>query len=950
LLAAAALVGVMGFAGVAHAALVLNFDASNIPTINGGTILDGQAVTTWGQQYGDTALNDPLTALGTPTWNATGLNGLPTITLDGVDDLLTSSTMGSFIGSDNWTVLFVANTNNHGASSQTVFANPNGFDASGGGLSIRYRNDENGWWYRHKDPSPGSTQQDAMTLPQVDYDSNPVTPTLSGGRGEVALRGVSANGSQFLGHYNDAPSVVTNLDPGNTTQWDTSSPLYIGGRSVGNWFFRGNVSQVVAFNEQLTGTDMANVQQALADKWSLGIDFGGNATAGKLLLEDRPPILSSFATTRIRKPGQPEYGATVMRTLRSGRYSLTYPHDVFQAIDVFDVTHLYWSYPRGNAQHIEDILATGAVFGGAASGGGMPDVPGGDTHLIGRDKDLNGDFVTAHPEFATPPIYGDPASDAYRQILLDNLKFIIDNGGTVVHFDDAGGAWTGLKNNDSGGGYGDAAITKFAVYLDQNTNSQTRTNYGLPQDLTNFDYRDWVINDQAGVDGTDVRGLFETFHRLEWAETYAFIKAGINAHAGFHVPFSFNNNSTINQSSFLVTLPEVDFWLGETSEENSQIASGGPQTVYGYIKNAEEVGMYQMFTGPNDGLAFLPSRNEFLQVTRAAYSATYASGGTMLVPWDKFRKDGADRFYATEEEFSDLTNLISDNRALFNDHEEVFAVGTGLAPQFAEGLTTEPARLNGAGIDVMITVRAVPNDPDAPIAVHMVDYKYYNPDDTITVDLHNELFGWNPDLKMYAQLMILGEDPIWVSGILGVDGYTTFDIPELLPYGLLSVPGLIPGDMNNDRGYTTADIDLIQLAVSDPAAFAAMFPNVDAEAIGDTNGDGSLNNLDIEYLVVDILHTQFGDLDGDGFVGISDLNTVLTAWNQNVTPGDWTLGDPSGDGYVGIADLNTVLGNWNAGMPPGAEHVIPEPNALVLFAAGVGMMIVPRAYHRRRIA
>jgi GH25 family lysozyme M1 (1,4-beta-N-acetylmuramidase) len=63
-----------------------------------------------------------------------------------------------------------------------------------------------------------------------------------------------------------------------------------------------------------------------------------------------------------------------------------------------------------------------------------------------------------------------------------------------------------------------------------------------------------------------------------------------------------------------------------------------------------------------------------------------------------------------------------------------------------------------------------------------------------------------------------------------------------------------------------------------------------------------------------------GDLDGDGFVGIADLNLVLGNWNQSVTPGDLLAGDPDGDGFVGIADLNVVLGNWNAGTPPAATN------------------------------
>jgi len=72
-----------------------------------------------------------------------------------------------------------------------------------------------------------------------------------------------------------------------------------------------------------------------------------------------------------------------------------------------------------------------------------------------------------------------------------------------------------------------------------------------------------------------------------------------------------------------------------------------------------------------------------------------------------------------------------------------------------------------------------------------------------------------------------------------------------------------------------------------------------------------------------------GDLDGDGFVGIDDLNMVLSNWNQNVPPGN-PLADPSGDGFVGIDDLNTVLGNWNNGTPPSSAANIPEPSSALM--------------------
>jgi hypothetical protein len=74
-----------------------------------------------------------------------------------------------------------------------------------------------------------------------------------------------------------------------------------------------------------------------------------------------------------------------------------------------------------------------------------------------------------------------------------------------------------------------------------------------------------------------------------------------------------------------------------------------------------------------------------------------------------------------------------------------------------------------------------------------------------------------------------------------------------------------------------------------------------------------------------------GDLDGDGFVGIADLNIVLGNWNLAIPPGD-PLADPSGDNFVGIADLNVVLGNWNAGTPP-VSNAVPEPASMAMLIA-----------------
>lgn len=87
-----------------------------------------------------------------------------------------------------------------------------------------------------------------------------------------------------------------------------------------------------------------------------------------------------------------------------------------------------------------------------------------------------------------------------------------------------------------------------------------------------------------------------------------------------------------------------------------------------------------------------------------------------------------------------------------------------------------------------------------------------------------------------------------------------------------------------------------------------------------------------------------GDLNGDGFVGIDDLNLVLDRWNQDVSATPVPLaGDPTGDGFVGIDDLNVVLSEWNQGTPPGSAGLIPEPVTGGILVVGWSVMFARRA-------
>ncbi|MHC4414772.1 MAG: hypothetical protein ACYS0G_05765 [Planctomycetota bacterium] len=54
----------------------------------------------------------------------------------------------------------------------------------------------------------------------------------------------------------------------------------------------------------------------------------------------------------------------------------------------------------------------------------------------------------------------------------------------------------------------------------------------------------------------------------------------------------------------------------------------------------------------------------------------------------------------------------------------------------------------------------------------------------------------------------------------------------------------------------------------------------------------------------------FGDLDGDGVVGIADLLELLASWGLCPGPPDPCPADLDGDGFVGVNDLDLLLDNW----------------------------------------
>ncbi len=72
---------------------------------------------------------------------------------------------------------------------------------------------------------------------------------------------------------------------------------------------------------------------------------------------------------------------------------------------------------------------------------------------------------------------------------------------------------------------------------------------------------------------------------------------------------------------------------------------------------------------------------------------------------------------------------------------------------------------------------------------------------------------------------------------------------------------------------------------------------------GDGTGGGAAYFDEVCFELVTSIELP-GDLDGDGFIGLNDLDIILNNWNQSVSSG--APADPSNDGFVGLDDLDTA--------------------------------------------
>jgi len=137
-----------------------------------------------------------------------------------------------------------------------------------------------------------------------------------------------------------------------------------------------------------------------------------------------------------------------------------------------------------------------------------------------------------------------------------------------------------------------------------------------------------------------------------------------------------------------------------------------------------------------------------------------------------------------------------------------------------------------------------------------------------------------------------------------------------------------PGDFNLNGLVDAADVDALyaQLPGTVPAVHARF----------DIVPDGIIDQQDVDRLIHDFMHSDFGDVDLDGDVDITDFSTLAVRFDPRVQNqhNRWAQGNFDGDLDVDISDFNQLVRNFSPtgyGLrhtPSATTVIVPPPDRL----------------------
>lgn len=460
--------------------------------------------------------------------------------------------------------------------------------------------------------------------------------------------------------------------------------------------------------------------------------------------ESPGPVLSEVAEPFDRPEGAPAYSDVCV----SPRWT-TRGVKALKAARGFRANWIVWCYMRPNgAKFVKTARDFGIEHFGSSVNSSLPDKPFVErTYEVGRTKSLEGGPLASPHQMAWKSWHGCANSPDYRKIFLDCAFLALDAGADALHMDGPD------MNYVLGGCYCEHCMKKFTAWFAANSSEAERRQWGIAN-IEAFDYRQYCLARPKQEAPKEMHRRFLEFQRESVRKFYLDARRAFDERAGRRVPFSANTRD------WSPPLDVFDFALAELREF---LAS--PRALYEEVVEAREHGKQTVRT--------LQSVRTLLN--RQVIATCYAIGSHMICPWDVYTYTGVPRYFGDPKDFADLYGFARDHAAILDGYEDAAVNGMDVAD--ARHPEAPPVFVETDG--VFVSVRAKPGDQQAPVVIHLVDWRDQPAPFAVSLDPRR----FFPGQSLRVRLERPGQAPESLGGGL----MTTIRLPALTPWGVLVV-------------------------------------------------------------------------------------------------------------------------------------------------------------------
>lgn len=496
------------------------------------------------------------------------------------------------------------------------------------------------------------------------------------------------------------------------------------------------------------------------------------------------------ASPRPEIPGAPRASDVCMRSLRPRPMNDRDPHNTLDAMRGFHVTWLEWTYGN-DRDFIRQVHELGATFGGALAAGSYAGDQPHETWNV-RDREGTPVYATWMRAWRRPNPWGCANHPEFRAGHVRAAIAAVEAGADILQRDEPGQNQNALR---WGGCFCEHCMAGFNRWLGDHADPEVLQRLGVA-DLDAFDYRvylrgqDSPIGDDFGRwKGDELKEYFEQFQFDSSVAFNRWWREELNRHFGRRISVSCNNG--VNRWTEIQM--EFDYWIGELSARHAV-----PEHLHGAMRKSASLGRTQTVTMPlrRGGEQETP---DWVRHTRQTIAAVYATGGHIEMPWDTYLPTpDAQRYFGVPENYADLTAFVRGMAAFLDEYSDAFATGGDIIDERWLDALPPVQPVDAAG-EVFAFARAVPGDSEAPVVVHLVDWR--EEPQAFGLSLRPQAFFGERPLRLRLFTPVLPHD--WeahdaayrsgdYSGLVRevelARGYaSTVEIPALTPWGILVV-------------------------------------------------------------------------------------------------------------------------------------------------------------------